>query len=349
MRTGNLGEWSEMYAFLKVLLDGDVPEGDSNLKPRGPKVHFLDILRDDSSGLNVFRTKLPKYEHEGEIVTRLEVEQVLQTFLSGEWSSGKNGAFAVPEFSDIMAKLGILKLKASSTEKIDLLAHVASEQSDEALSLGFSIKSELGSPATLINAGSHTAFRYRIDCDLETALEISDGYSRSEVRKLIDFFFRSGVNLISCGPKSPSLRSNVEFFGHEVPDLMASLLLGYYSGKGKSLTKLLPEMDFHDTALKQVQYKVGQVLRAAALGMKPATPWAGFHEAHGGFLVVKRDGSLVVLSARNEDDFRSYLLQRAFFDTPSTSRHKFGFVYEHEGAPHLDLSLQVRFASSPLK
>jgi DNA (cytosine-5)-methyltransferase 1 len=55
------------------------------------------------------------------------------------------------------------------------------------------------------------------------------------------------------------------------------------------------------------------------------------------------EGSLLALSSSNEDSFRDYLLSHSYFDTPSVTRHKFGSVYSIDGAPHIDLNMQIRF------
>jgi type II restriction enzyme len=346
MQTGNLGEWSEVYAFLKILHDGEVSEVDSNLVQKKSKVRFRDIIRDDSSGIRLFPTRQDSYGSGADRVERAELEEALTKFRMARLSARTPGAFTFPPFSELMSRLGITKIKSSSKNKVDLEARIVTNYTDEDPTEGFSIKSELGSPATLVNAGAHTAFQYRIETNLSHANELAASFPRSEVRGLITQLRSKGIVLEPCGPRSQVLSDNLKFFGEDTPDLMSRLLLSYYSGEGKSLWALTESMGLSTTPLSQARYKVGQFLRAAALGLRPATPWSGFQQAHGGFIVVKKDGLLGIVSARSEDDFRSYLLRRSYLDTPSTSRHGFGFVYGEVATPYIDLNLQVRFASS---
>lgn len=346
MKTGNLGEWSEIYAFLKILHDGEVSEVDSNLVEKKSKVRFRDIIRDDSSGIRLFPTRQESYGSGPDRVDRSELEGALTKFRTARLSGGTPGAFAFPPFSELMGRLGITRVKSSSKNKIDLEARIVSNYADEDPTEGFSIKSELGSAATLVNAGGHTAFQFRIPTDLSQARDLETGFTRSEIRSLISRLTAKGLALEPCGPRSQVLADNLKFFGEDTPHLISRLVLGYYSGEGKSLWSLTESLGLSTTELSQARYKVGQFLRAAALGMRPATPWSGFQEAHGGFIVVKKDGLLGIISARSEDDFRTYLLRRSYLDTPSTTRHGFGFVYGEDDHPYVDLNLQIRFASS---
>ncbi|ASY41521.1 hypothetical protein CAV20_05555 [Taylorella equigenitalis] len=46
---------------------------------------------------------------------------------------------------------------------------------------------------------------------------------------------------------------------------------------------------------------------------------------------------------KNRNDFEDYLLNNTKFETPSTSRHNFGYVYEELGEQRIKLNLQIRF------
>ena len=93
------------------------------------------------------------------------------------------------------------------------------------------------------------------------------------------------------------------------------------------------------------RYKVKKFLEAVALGMTPgAKNWNGAEDATGGFLIVKPDGELVTYHLYNRQALDEYLLLYTKFERPSTSRHKYGFLYtEEDGHLYLKLALQVRF------
>lgn len=342
---GNIGEWSEAYTFLRLLLDGEASEADADLQPVGSGVKFLQLMREEKAGLKALPTRQPRYGFEGLPVTPDEIEEGLGEFERVVSAGQKLGSFELPALSGVMQRLGMVQLKASSKTKIDLLAKLDIGPAGPEKIVGFSIKSELGSPSTLVNAGNHTAFKFELIGDVELALRLGNEIQASQVTALIKRLSENHIYLNPVGPKSSHFRQNLEFFGTDVPHLVSSLLVGYYSGLGKSIWSLLHNLGFEGSHHNQANYKVGQFLRAAALGMRPATPWTGFNELHGGFLILRKSGKVLALLASNEELFREYLVKHSYFDTPSTPRHKFGFIYLEDGVAYLDLNLQIRLGA----
>ena len=90
-------------------------------------------------------------------------------------------------------------------------------------------------------------------------------------------------------------------------------------------------------------FRVRHFLRAAALGMTPATPWDGNEDAEGGMLVVSADRELFCLLA-GKSEFERYLVETTYFDTPSTSRLP-GYAEieeDEEGVVIFRIHLQIR-------
>lgn len=58
---------------------------------------------------------------------------------------------------------------------------------------------------------------------------------------------------------------------------------------------------------------------------------------------MRDDGMLLCYHLYNDDDFRDYLFNSTKLDTPSTSRHDFGYLYEQDGEIYIKLNLQIRF------
>jgi type II restriction enzyme len=342
---GNIGEWSEAYTFLRLLLDGEASEADSDFQPLGGAIKFVELMRDENAGRKALATRQLSYGMGDFSVMPSEIEEALREFERLVSTREKLGSFELPALSGVLQRLGIVQLKASSKTKIDLLAKLDTGLPGQDKIVGFSIKSELGSPSTLVNAGSHTAFKFELIGDVGMALRLGDEVPGSQVASLLKRMSENQIFLKPVGPKSSHLRENLEFFGTDVPNLVSSLLVGYYSGLGKSVWSLLHNLGFEGPHHDQAKYKVGQFLRAAALGMRPATTWTGFNEMHGGFLILRKTGKVLVLLASKEELFREYLLKHSYFDTPSTPRHKFGFVYLEDGVAYLDLNLQIRLGS----
>lgn len=88
---------------------------------------------------------------------------------------------------------------------------------------------------------------------------------------------------------------------------------------------------------------IKQFLLAFALGVTYSTPWYGKFNANGGYIVVKEDGDIICYHFFDRNDLEDYLFFNTRFETPSTSRHNFGDIYQENGECFLKLNLQVRF------
>lgn len=73
-----------------------------------------------------------------------------------------NGAFSIPEIEIFMNSINCGSLKAKSTSKSDIQIVIHDQRINQTAELGFSIKSQLGGQATLLNAGKTTNFIYQI-------------------------------------------------------------------------------------------------------------------------------------------------------------------------------------------
>lgn len=132
--------------------------------------------------------------------------------------------------------------------------------------------------------------------------------------------------------------------------IIAEELLVYYSGAGKTIAEITENITSKNplgiiNPYNQpiYEYKVKQFLLAFALGMTASKPWNGMFNANGGFIVVKEDGDIVCYHYFDRNDLENYLYYNTKFDTPSTGRHDFGYLYEEDGALKLKLNIQVRF------
>ena len=94
-----------------------------------------------------------------------------------------SGTFSVPEIEQFMQSINCLSLKASSSAKTDITIVVHDQRTGLQPSLGFSIKSQLGNPSTLLNAGETTNFIFKItgaNINRQEIEEINNISSRSK-------------------------------------------------------------------------------------------------------------------------------------------------------------------------
>ncbi len=77
--------------------------------------------------------------------------------------------------------------------------------------------------------------------------------------------------------------------------------------------------------------------------MMPSKVWTGEYDATGGYLIVKADGEIVCYHIKKKNEFENYLFANTKLETASSSKHKFGEVYEENGEFFIKLNLQIRF------
>ena len=91
-----------------------------------------------------------------------EFEAESESLLNEINSEASKGAFSVGSTQSFMDKILCYKLSAPASDKSDITVKIIDINTGYSPTVGFSIKSELGSSPTLLNAGKTTNFIYKI-------------------------------------------------------------------------------------------------------------------------------------------------------------------------------------------
>lgn len=89
--------------------------------------------------------------------------------------------------------------------------------------------------------------------------------------------------------------------------------------------------------------KLKEFLSAIALGMTQDKVWTGAQNPNEHKWIFKNGDFILPHHILKKDDFENYLLNNTKLETPSSTRHGFGIVYEENGAQFIKLNLQIRF------
>lgn len=363
MLTGNVGEWSEIYALLKLLSDGKLTPGDENIeKIKDLFYPIVKILRTESNGTF-------EYAINDEIVISSNNAELLRipisifaektALLFEKIKRNKDTTFSVPEIETFMNEIKCISLKAGSNSKSDINIIIHDLRTNQQPLLGFSVKSQLGSPSTLFNAVQSSNFIYKI---------IKGDFSDEEINRINSLFIKRGLKslrdlkgrtkeILNKGGifsfvrvEKPIFSNNLMLIDSLLPEILSDVVLNYYSGNGSLLsdivnnTKLKNPLNFDNSNNHEFySYKVKRFLTDSALGMLPTKVWNGKYDATGGYLVVKEDGDILCYHIYNRNDFENYLLNNTKLETPSSSRHGFGDLYIEKGELYFKLNLQIRF------
>lgn len=354
MITHNKGEWSELYVLLKLLGDGGLYAADGKLSTISSAYYpLVEILRCENQQKKRYIREdiaIKIVEENGNELLSLpaQVFQEKAQFLL-EAIKTSRATFSVPAIEAFMQVIHCAKVKADSSGKSDITLVLHDVKTYRNETFDFSIKSQLGNPSTLLNASKATNFIFEVhgvDEQGMTAFNHSQNKLRDKVRYLLD----SGVSLQFSRLESDVFFGNLQMIDTQFPLIASEIVLAYYQTKDNHLERLLKTVAQRnicqfDLALspKLYEYKVKNFLTAVALGMMPASSWSGEFQANGGYIIVKEDGAIVCYHLYNQNEFKDYLFHHTRLETPSTSRHDFGQLYQDNQKTWLKLNLQIRF------
>ncbi len=355
---GNKGEWSEFYAFLKILDEKKLFAADKNLQVIPDKFFVFQ---------KVFRAEKGKekkiFDITGSEILILDKDsKTIKTFSDKDLSrkivkifniikASEETTFEIKEAADVMSGLLCSRIKADSNSKADIEAEVVDRISDTVAPLGFSVKSTLGGASTLLNAGKTTNFVFEVqDLEKRHIDNINSISTRSKIQDRIKSINEHGGKLVFRNVPRKEFESNLKKIDTVFPCFIAQMLLDFFSGKAITVSGLTSCLSSNSDLLEKYglshsdyEFKVQNFLQSTALGMVPSKIWDGFTKAHGGYIIVRNDGVVICYHLYNRDEFLSYLYENTKFESASTSRHEYGSLYFEGEKILFNLNLQIRF------
>ena len=356
MITGNKGEWSEIYALFKLLGDKQLFAGDADLNKVEELFYpIIKIIRNESGG-NF------EYELNGDLVIvsggKEKLRIPVRTFKEQSAKllatiKGSNGAFSIPEVEAFMKSINCQSLKAKSTSKTDIRIVIHDQRINQKAELGFSIKSQLGSDATLLNAGKTTNFVYQISGFKPTAKEIksiNEIDSKSKIKDRVEAIKKAGGKFKFVTLEQDVFKNNLVLVDSLLPNILAEIIKTFFASDLNSVKDLTVSVNKsnplnYDTQFAHTfyEYKIKRFLTDVALGMTPAKVWSGVYDATGGYLIVKENGDVLCYHIYNRNQFEDYLFANTKLETASSTRHGFGKIFEQNDKFYFKLNLQIRF------
>lgn len=351
--SGNKGEWSELYTFLKLLSDGRVYAANERVE-RIDEVFYpiLKIIREEYAGKEieyVIDNDFIRIEAYAKCLMKVPRSELGEkaNYLLKEIAANTN-SFEVEEIAEYVNGIKVTKIKAPSTDTTDIKMQIEDINTGFKNSVGFSIKSEVGNPPTLLNAGETTNFVYKVEGITDAQMdEINAIDTRNKIVDKMARIRELGGKISYCNLNHAGFNRNLIMIDSMMPQLLGEFLLYYYQDdvrKCSDLVELLGKRDplgFGEEVI--YSYKIKKFLCSCALGMKPAKKWDGIDEANGGYIIVKADGEILAYHIYNRNMFEQYLLDNTSLERASTTRHKYMALYKENGNMYIKLNLQVRF------
>lgn len=374
-QTANKGEWSELYTLYKLLADQNLYplENDQKVGER-LRLPILSMLRyteedlcaeyriDDDGKIHINANGYDIIEVDKEDFKN-QAAELLDAIKAGDEKASFE-IHKIDEFRKLTCcpkiKCYSKKLENGDKDKSDLYIVIHDALTGQKPKQGFSIKSELGNPPTLLNATKLTNFRYRLSQPLATEQvnrinSMLDNKGHADIQSRVRAIITAGSTLefdsIHPNKKGEYLfYENLILIDSSLPEIIARLLVMSYTENTRLLDELTEKMSTENPLnfpmranKKYYEAKVKRFVTDVALGMLPSQPWEATHQSSG-VLVVTETGDIDCYHVIYKASLDDYLYHDLKFETPSASRHGFGSIETDEnGTQYFSLNLQLRF------
>lgn len=376
----NIGEWSEMYIFFKLMSDRKVYVADKDMnRLKDVFLNIISIIREENKGkeYRYFTGDVVKITLNGEEVATVDSSHFTDN-AKKVWDmiiSKKDTTFSDQEVIDFLSSIFIQNISSPAQKKseffggtADIVLDTMDYRSGVNQIMGFSCKSDIDAAATLFNAsGDNTNFEYEIVGDFDDEkMNAFNGMFHEVTKKGVTkyevatgdrmrYLKECGVDLRFVNPVKDVARQNlVRCGGMEMPKILGGMLKYYYFECGaasvgvEDAIKYLADTDYvgygFDDLYDTYRVKIANLLYAMFTGLRFSKPWSGRSDVSGGYIVVKRDGDVVAFHSCIADEFKDFLIDKLKFEGPSCSRHKYMEIYKKDdGKYYLKLALQFRF------
>ena len=352
--TKNKGEWTELYSFLKLLNDKKLYLADKDMKP---KIHFFNVNK--VTTLNIkqscylaendlveIENKDTGVKHQVRTGSFLNIDVL--NHLAARIKAGKGASFDIPEFLAISNQLGVTLIKGgNSDQKADIVLDLE-QNGCNYHDQGFGIKSYFGNAPTLLNASGNTNFIYKVvGLSPDSLDEINSIDTQFKLKDRISTIYQKGGCLIFDRVEQTTMGYNLALVDTMMPQLLSMMLIEFHKNRINNLEKNITAIwqnnpTLFSTDLDGLKVKVKKLLVAILLGFFAGSKWNGKYLANG-TIVVKNDGSQVAYHITDLATLEDYLFNHIHFDTPSTTRHRYGSLISENCELYFKLNLQLRF------
>ena len=166
MITGNKGEWSEFYTFVKLLADGKIYAADKDLN-KNEKLFYLILKILRGKYIEFQRNdKIIIQKNDGTFISELQISELIKIsqklYTSIKQGNAGERAFALDYAENVLNKLHISMLSDERKETADIRVVIHDPITQYQPLLGFSIKSYIGGKPTLFNASKNSNIIYKI-------------------------------------------------------------------------------------------------------------------------------------------------------------------------------------------
>lgn len=351
MITLNKGEWSELYCVLFLLIKPKLEIVDENMsKITSELFEIKKIISETNFPLEyeIIDERIVVYALKEKIrsYTKKEIDkcrnELYQKIITNTSVSSSFSLESIEKFLEEFSLGQAIKAKNVSKEDIEIIAYDNNRKNN--CNLKYSIKSSLGSPATLLNSSNHTNFKYKIIGMNDNLMEeVNSVDTRTKLLDRLNLIYNNKCSIIYDSVVSENFLYNLKMIDSSMDKYMANTLLYSY----KNNNKILKDIFINANSFDDIQFaekKLGDFLSAISFGFFPGTKWKGENVVNGGLLIVTDEGNVVVLDlVYYENTVKKYLINNTKLDSPSSTRYHMLEIFKDNDEYYFTLNLQVRY------
>lgn len=349
-------EWSELYAFFKLLSDGFVLDGNADLSIETRKIPVAVVQREEHDGARQYIIKGEEVHIKGEnidkIVSREDFEVVSGIILKILKESREDNVISPDCVEGFLDELSIYNLEAQTNDRTDISIAFYSE---DAPLYGFTVRSRLGKMFPLLDGGRTANFKFELtgvkfagpmvnkingfgdDDDVVGRMLMIERFGgKLKFDDVADKIFRNNISMI-----------DLKF--HRVLGEMIRIMHLDDVTRVRDLTSAIEIMNPHkikDELINKNGYyrhKVKEFLLASATGMRPAKIYNGQDTSISGLLFVNSEGNVFCFRRENRQPFVDFLYNNTRFEKGSVEKDKYGYLEKENGIYYFKLNLKIGY------
>lgn len=338
-------EWSELYAFFRLLADGRV--GD---KP------VAMIQREEHTGLRQYYIEPEEIHITGEEFDkrfpRADFETIAVAILSAIKGASEDEVPSPDGVEEFLDEVAIFNLEAQTSDRTDMSIAF---WHPEAPLCGFSVRSRIGKMRPLLDGGRTGNLKFEqtgVKFAVPTVNKVNALETPNGVADRMMMIERLGGVLKYSDVSDRVFRSNLLMIDLHFPRLLAEMLrIMHLDGitRVNELTEVMKSVNplkIKDELIQKhrfYEFKVKQFLSALALGMRPAKIYNGTDSAVEGIILVNGNGELTCYHKNDKQGFEDFLFNNTRFEKGAVEKDKYGFLERENGIWYFKLNAKIGF------
>lgn len=349
-------EWSELYAFFRILADGKVTLGTPQAgKDEGKTWPVAMIQREEHDGTRRYYIEKDAVRIVGEKMDkrlpREDFDTVAGLILSAIKSSPDNDVPSPDGVEEFLDEASIFDLEAKTEDRTDF--SIAFWHPEAPLT-GFNVRSRLSAMNPLLDGGRSANLKLEqtgVKFAVPTVNKVNAlPESPTEVAERMMMIERLGGVLKYSDVADRVFRSNLLMIDLHFPRILAEMTRLMHLDGITRISELTEEikrtnpLKIKDELINKhgfYEFKMKQFLMALAMGMRPAKIYNGTDSAVEGILLITGSGEVLCYHKSEKQTFEDFLYLNSRLEKGSVDKDKYGFLERENGVYYFKLNVKI--------